>query len=193
MIRVSIEGNNCSGKTYYLQLLERDHYNVHYEHYDPELTQKYYSDTKRYSLAYHLHMLKCFQQPKNIIPKTVQIYENSPYTLKAVHCGLLSEKNCFDVDEYRIYNNYYQTLGWIPDIMIYLFCHPLTCHHRCSKPNLEYITELHTKYEIVCDELNCQTKIYKVNAHEDKETVYRNIKEIIDNIDNIDNIDINLH
>jgi len=187
MIRVSIEGNHCSGKTHYLQLLESDHYNVHYQNNDIELTNKYYSDTKRYSLAYHLQLLKSFQQPENIIPKTVQIYESSPHTLRAVHCELLSEKNCFDVDEYKIYNNYYQTLGWIPDIMVYLFCHPLTCYQRCLKSksfqtnSLEYITELHTKYEIVCDELNCHTKIYKVNAHEDTETIYRNIKEIIDN------------
>lgn len=187
MLRISIEGNIGSGKTHYLKLLSQDpelvHYKIHYsdtkEHY--ELTQKYYTDMKRYSLAYHLSLLECTSDPPLPLPlpenKETHVYENSPYTIKKVHC----EPQCFDPTEYQIYDSYHRKHNWVPDIMIYLFCPPLMCHERTNNTlmNLSYLTELHAMYEIVCDELNCPIKLFKVNALEDSESVYKNIKAII--------------
>uniref|UniRef100_A0A6C0BK62 Deoxynucleoside kinase domain-containing protein n=1 Tax=viral metagenome TaxID=1070528 RepID=A0A6C0BK62_9ZZZZ len=181
---VSLEGNIFCGKTTYLKRLESEGYLVHYNETleQSDLAHKFYNDTKRYSLGYHLQLLHQFCPREN---HGLHIYENSPYTLKAIHCELLHSKRHFDEDEYKIYENYHNTHGWLPDVMIYLYCHPKVCYDRCmtqhpSNPvNLDYLTEIHTRYEIVCDELNSPVKMYKVNTQETPETVYQCLKQIL--------------
>jgi len=189
MTRVSVEGNCCSGKTFYLKLLEQKGYHVHYiDQIDQsELTRKYHADMKRYSLGYNLQQLYNYTHYPHE-NEEIHLFENSPYTLKNVYCDLLYEKNCFDEDEYRIYNNYTDRLGWVPDIIIYLYCNPNVCYERNVgrnfpySPSIEYLKDLHLKYEITCDELNCPITIYKINAQEDSQSVIDNIMDIIDHL-----------
>jgi deoxyadenosine/deoxycytidine kinase len=183
---VSIEGNIASGKTTHLKLLESAGYTVHYDdsHEQSDLASKYYNDMKRYSLGYHLRLLRNFSLHAHTSTDAVHIYENSPYTLKHVHCELLHEKRCFDEDEYKIYDEYNTQHGWMPDVMIYLYCHPSVCHDRlmpAGQVKSDHILDLHAKYEIACDDLNItdHVKLYKINSQEDIDTVYRSIIDII--------------
>jgi len=186
MKRISIEGNWCTGKTFYLKFFEQHGYHVHYNDQidHSELTQKYQSDMKRYSLAYNLQQLHNYIHTPHETGG-IHIFEGSPYTLKKVYCDLLYEKNCFDADEYRIYNIYSDTLGWTPDVIIYLYCDPNVCYERNIKrkclysPNIEYLKDIHFKYEITCDEVNCSIPIYKINAQENSNSVIRNLTDII--------------
>lgn len=190
MTRVTIDGNICSGKSHYLTLLERAKYHVHCDTLigQSELVQKYKSDMKRYSLSYHLQLLHNyahFPHAKN----ELHIYEGSPYTVKNVYSQLLYEKDCFDLDEYKIYNVYVEDLGWMPDVIIYLFCNPIVCYERnklrqtTNNVSLDYLKDLHLKYETTFDELNCPITIYKVNAQEEDVAVYKNIVDILDHLD----------
>jgi len=96
----------------------------------------------------------------------LRFYENSPYILNAIQPGLNLK------------------VDWVPNVIIYLFCSPYICHSHVNRNTnpLDHLLDLHTRYEIICDELNCPIKIYKVNAQEETDTVYRNIKDIIDKI-----------
>jgi deoxyadenosine/deoxycytidine kinase len=190
MTRISLEGNCCSGKTFYLKLLEQNGYIVHYdEQFDQsELTQKYSKDMKRYSLGYYLQKLYNHTHYPHKDTE-IHIFENSPYTLKNVYCTLLHEKHCFDEDEYKIYENYTGKLGWTPDVIIYLYCNPNVCYERSVSrgksysPSIDYLKDLHLKYEITCDELNCPIAIYKINSQDESHIVLNNIKDIIDHLE----------
>jgi deoxyadenosine/deoxycytidine kinase len=191
MPRISIEGNCCSGKTFYLKLLEQQGYHVHYDDMTnlTRLTQKYNTDMKRYSLGYNLQLLYNYTHYPHK-EEEIHLFENSPYTLNKVYCQLAHEQHCFDEDEYNIYRNYADEMGWIPDIIIYLYCNPFVCYDRSTTkklpftPSIDYLKNLHLKYEIICDELNCPIMIYKINAQDEHQSVISNIKHIIDQFKN---------
>lgn len=65
---------------------------------------------------------------------------------------------------------------WMPDVIIYLYCNPIVCCQR-----LDELKNLHIRYEFACDELNCPptTKIYKINAQEDCQSVVNNLTQIL--------------
>jgi len=95
-------------------------------------------------------------------------YENSPYSIKNVY-GMEVEPN------------------WIPDIIIYLYCHPVVCYERSknrggSLVEMKHLQGIHLKYEILCDEINCPVTLYKINSHEDIESVYKNICDVINSV-----------
>ena len=186
MTRITIDGNICSGKTHYLKLLEKD-YKVHHD--EPfkksDITKKFALDSKRYSLGYHLRQLQnCLDSTYK--SNEIHIFESSPYSFKNIYGELLLEKGEFDVDEYKIYEKYVDSYGWVPDVIIYLFCNPIVCYERHnllgSGISLNYIKDLHLRYEIVYDELNCPVKLYKVNSQEDEETVLSNLKDILSRV-----------
>ena len=71
MVRISLEGNICSGKTFYLKLLEKEGIVSHcYETHD----------------IYHEYLQ---YEVKNT---EIHLFENSPYTLKKIH-GQSPESN----------------------------------------------------------------------------------------------------
>ena len=113
------------------------------------------------------------------------IYECSPYTLTNVYGELLYRKQIFDPDEYLIYKKYYSEIGWNPDVIIYLYCHPSVCYERCRRMNMDVnitmnrIIEIHTQHELIMDEINCPIALYKVNAQEDIECVVNNVTDIV--------------
>lgn len=169
MTKIFIDGNICSGKTFYLKLLEKAGYNVNYE--QPMDFHNYCNDIQRYSINYHVQQI--YKYPHySTIDNEVQLFENSPYILKNVYGELLCKKNYFDINEYDTEN-----------IIIYLFCIPNVCYERSKNKNqrlsLDYLNQLHIKYEILCDEINCPLTLYKINSQEDSESVLNNIIEII--------------
>jgi deoxyadenosine/deoxycytidine kinase len=191
MKKISIDGNICSGKTFYLKLLEKDGYHVHYDETfnQSQMAQKYSMDMKRYSLGYHLQLLYNYSHYEDK-DKDIHIFESSPYVLKNVYGELTHEKGCFDADEYKIYEKYSTDFGWIPDVVIYLYCNPIICHERIklchpnNNVNCDYLKDLHLKFETIFDELNTPITLYKVNAQEETESVYHYILDILSKIKN---------
>ena len=145
---------------------------------------------KRYALGFQLQILHDqYRLPWEM--GKLNIYERSPYTLKNIFGDLLYEQNQFDPQEYKLHNTYVETLGWTPDVIIYLYCDPEICHQRVntrfsidedSKMTLNYLNKLHLKHEIVFDDMNCSIPIYKINSMEDTETVYKNILDILNKL-----------
>lgn len=193
-MKIAIDGNIGSGKSFYLRKLEHDGFLIYHENTKKwtNWLEKYNNDMKRWALGFQLQILldQC-QKPYEI--NDLNIYERSPYTLKNVFGDLLNDQNLFDPDEYKLHNQYVQKYGWEPDIIIYLYCDHRICFQRIKQRNkekgvpgddsipLDYLRQLHLKHEAVFDEHNCDIPIYKINSQEDPETVYRNILDILTN------------
>lgn len=184
MVRISIEGNVCTGKTRCLQMLKEKGYDVYFEDSvkNTELTRKYWSDEKRYAFGYYMD--RVYNYSKMTPPDDgIHIYEGSPYTLTNIYGELLYRKQIFDSDEYALYRKYCGEIGWDPNIIVYLYCHPNVCYERCKKMNINVtmnkIIEIHTQHEIMMDEINCPITLYKVNAQENIECVVNNVMDII--------------
>jgi deoxyadenosine/deoxycytidine kinase len=192
MAKVAIDGNIGSGKTHYLRQLEKEGYLVNHEDvkaWGPWLS-KYGSDMKRYALGFQLKIL---HDQTNLPYKAdqINIYERSPFTLQKVFGDMLYRDRLMDDDEYRLHNDYVGQFGWKPDVIIYLYCDPEVCHRRIqsrdsisgdSKISVDYLKSLHTQHELVFDTVNCDIPIYKVNSQEPAETVYANIKHILNGL-----------
>jgi deoxyadenosine/deoxycytidine kinase len=181
-MRVSIESNICGGKTTCLHLLQKKGYHVHYDTTEQSgLNLKYQSDVKRFSLGYHLQVLHNYAKHEK--HTGIQLFESSPFTFKHIYSDLLREKDLFDPDEYELYTKFSDEIGWVPDVIIYLFCNPIVCHERCVKRglnlSLDYLKQLQYKYETTLDELNTTIKIYKINAQEEPSEILRSIEEIL--------------
>jgi len=180
-MRVAIEGNLGSRVNEFLERLEKDGYIVYYE---PPLTDslciKYTDNKDRYALAYHLLVLNNYLDGPNGDDE-LYIYERSPYTHKAIYEANDANQSRLDPDEHKLYQSYADNYGWKPDVIIYLYCDPRVCHERLktSTMTLDEITQLHLEHEIAMDDHNCSTPIYKINDHEDEETIYRNLREIL--------------
>lgn len=90
----------------------------------------------------------------------IVLYEGSPYTTKLVY-GTTA------------------TAQWMPDIIIYLHCHPSICHQRKNTVGLEVLETLHLHYECTLNELNCSVPLYKINAQEDPSQIMINLRSIL--------------
>ena len=188
-MKISIDGNIGSGKTFYLKKLEEDGYIVNYDRTDKwfDWFEKYNCGMDRYALGLQLQILYD-QLDWPYEPGQLNIYERSPYTLKNIFADFLYEQKIFDHQEYQLHNLYIKKFGWQPDIIIYLYCDHDVCYQRIKnrfsitedeKSTTDCLEKLHIKHEIVFDDLNCKIPIYKINAVEDPQTIYNSITEIL--------------
>ena len=188
-MRISIEGNIGSGKTFYLDKLKKDNYAIIHDLIDSQTQistwlKKYDSNPDRYSFGLQMQILQDYIKLP-YVKNNINIYESSPYTLKNVYGKILYDEKHLDKDEYLLHNSYINDFGWMPDIIIYLYCDPEICYERVknkSRVSCDYFKKLHLINERTFDDLNCSIPIYKVNSQEDTNNVYKNIKTICDEI-----------
>lgn len=183
-MRIAIDGNLGSNLTHYLEKLEKDGFFVNFEKITTEspISTKFHKDMKRYALSYHLQILHNYQTLPEM-SNQITICERSPYSFRQIFEPVCAEIGSMDPDEHQVYLNFSKLSGWQPDVIIYLYCHPETCIQRLSKDNpevtLDYVRKLHLMHEIAFDEHNSTIPIYKINSHEDPQTVYSAILNVI--------------
>ncbi|MEO0236697.1 MAG: hypothetical protein ABIN35_00495 [candidate division WOR-3 bacterium] len=189
--KISIDGNVCSGKSFYLKKLTEKGYRVHYNDQSfPRMTPEYC----RQSL---LNYLNVKDQPRchNSHDPTqwLDFYEGSPLTVRNIDQSSditddRTSKIVVDVETSNERN---------PDIIIYLFCLPQVCFERYVTRLIDsakdinnsyrfyerdFFQHLHLKYECLYDDVNCSIPIYKINSQEDPSMVLNNIEDIIQQI-----------
>ena len=188
LIRVSIDGNICSGKTTCLELLKKFGYQTYTDtsFRTPKLQSGGCCD--RNTLDYHLKLLESYSDPSKNNPKIV-FYEGSPYALKSIYPVSIGETK-IKTDTDLEYENFYQAHAWVPDVIIYLFCDPIVCLERYYSsygtgqdgqgPTIfENLKRFHLRLEMIYDEINCPIKLYKINAQEPPTDLGFYLKEII--------------
>lgn len=164
-MKISIDGNFGVGKTYHLQRLATEGYCVHWSKPSPEFQLE--------SITTYMQMLQPFIFNDTNERGSIVLYERSPYTLQRIYTDLR------DPDDLFQYQQSIKQVNWSPDIIIYLFCHPMICKQRTKNLSDEILVEFHNRYENILDELNCSIPIYKINAQEDLDQVFNNIIDVL--------------
>lgn len=158
---VALEGNIASGKSTVLQAIDYVFKQKGIDvacHPEPvedwaECLQKFYTDMARWSFAVQMKILLTHVRRKPKEDK-LNIYERSPLASRDVfsqvsfNCGTLTER------EWTLYKQYHDSVGWLPDVIIYLKCDPEICFARLHKRSrsceqtvtLEYLQKLNFHY-----------------------------------------------
>lgn len=187
MVRIVIEGLPQVGKSFYCQKLKNNGYIVQTnEQYHKNWTQWYQllqTSTSLQMLSPVACQLQLLYDQTHLPYETTtcNIYERSPYTLKHIFGDMLYEQRKLSENDYQLQNNYIDELGWIPDVIIYLFC-DLNIVSQRTGYNVEFLEALYLKHETILNEMSCRITLYKVNAQEEPDIVYRNIRDIIDHL-----------
>jgi deoxyadenosine/deoxycytidine kinase len=162
MVKIVIDGNISSGKTTQLSKLEKTGFKVKREPFNEWPLELYYSDPKRWGLAFQLKVLNSHSQTENCDC----IYERFPGSGIDVFWPAM-EKNDIEDD---IYRSMYDHLSWIPDIYILIDKSPTLCYSHLvergqtgdESVSFEYIETLHKNYNSMFEKLDC--KKVKING-----------------------------
>lgn len=180
-MRIIIDGNIGSGKSTLIDFLKKD-----YKHVYPEpigewksWLHKYYQDMKKNALGFQLKVLKTHIDRSKYIHG---IFERSPLSCQKVFGELLFEDNLINELEFDLCEDFYQSFGWSPDIVIYLRCSPETCYNRMKERNresedqipLDYLKKIDNKYEKLYT--NKQNVII-IDGEDNTEKIYQDVKQ----------------
>lgn len=185
-MKISIDANIGAGKTTIIQRLNDElRIPIFLEPVNEwkELLELYYNDQKRWAFTLNTQVLLSFDKWKD--NKYTAIYERSSLSCKHIFAKLNHEDNNINDIEMNIFNKLYNNLSVIPDVLIYLKTDPLIAYNRikirsreCEKNiELSYIKNVHSKYEELIK--NNYVKTYIIDANKDIETVYNNVKNIV--------------
>lgn len=186
-MNISIDANIGAGKTTIIQKLNQElRIPIFLEPVNEwkELLNLYYNDQNRWAFTLNTKVLLSFNKWKN--NNYNAIYERSALSCKNIFAKLNYEDNNINEEEMNIFNELYDNFNIKPHIFIYLKTDPNIAYERiikrsrdCEKNiSIEYIKKVHDKYEELFSS-NLIKNIYIVDANNDLETVYNEVKNII--------------
>lgn len=158
-LRVCVEGNIGCGKSTVLEALARARPGLTVRQ-EPvgdweELLELFYTDQGRWALALSLRVLISFvvSAPDEDVPAVV--LERSPLSNRHVFSQLLFNEGKMSQGEWDLYKEYYDVLGWTPDLVVFLVTPADECHRRMvrrARPSerdvdLHYLRRLEFQYE----------------------------------------------
>lgn len=135
----------------------------------------FYKDPVRNALPFQMKVLMEFTK----IPDVDKIVtERSPQDSLHVFSKSLP------AEEYALYEEYVDTLGWRPDVYIYLRTDPEVCMARIEQRNrpaedrisIEYIRTLHERYEAFVDTL---PHVHKIDGNQTTAKILDAVKNIM--------------
>ena len=177
MVKIVIDGNISSGKTTQLNKLEKSGFKVKREPINDWPLELYYSDPKRWGLAFQLKVLESHFQTE----QEDCIYERFPGSGIDVFWPIMEKTQIED----EIYKSMYSHLGWIPDIYILIDKSPKLCYSHLvergqtgdESVSFEYIEKLYKNYNIMFEKLYC-IKV-KINGDQSIHQVHQDIIKFI--------------
>jgi deoxyadenosine/deoxycytidine kinase len=103
------------------------------------------------------------------------------------------DKGQISKEEIKLFDKLYKILSWDQDVIIYIKTDPDICFERMNKRNrgceskvsLEYLQNLDKKHEDMLEFIKKEKpniKIYTINGNYDEDTVYNNVKKILDEL-----------
>lgn len=191
-MKIAIEGNIGCGKSTVLRTIcDKTRIPIFLEPVDTEWKQGlelFYSDHARWGFTFNMNVLNTYAKYKDNAFKA--IYERSPLSCKHIFSQLQFESGKMSSYEYSLFEEFYNQLAWIPDVMVYIKTPPKLCQQRmnarareCEKEvPLEYLQSVHDKYEqlmLDCVKLNVKTKVIIVDGSQDEEAVFNEVITII--------------
>ena len=184
-MRISIEGNIGSGKTQLIRSLGNP-FIVFEENvigWGPWL-ERFCENPQRWAFALQTKVLLDMSN----IPKNV-IVERSPFTARHVFTKRLHHMGYLSDMENRLYLEFYDRLGWKPDVIIYLCVEPAECFARVQQRNREYETnsitlemlcDIHRYHETLFRQIS--VPVFKLDGKKPPAELLLNLREILQNM-----------
>lgn len=185
---ISICGNIGSGKTTVLEKLEYNGFDVKFEPVNEwTFLSKFYNNMKEFAFQLQMQILKSFLSYIPTSKSLPTICERSPQESLHVFSTQLLNNNYLSLEEFRIIRFFTYSYSWKPTLYIYIRTEPNICLERIKTRNrdceneitLNYITELHNRYENFSRNHNIT---HIVDGSQSTEDVYINVRQIIENI-----------
>jgi deoxyadenosine/deoxycytidine kinase len=185
-MKISIDGNIGCGKSSLLsKLCQETRFPVFLEPVNEwnELLTLFYQDPSRWGLSLNTKILLSFHKFKN--NDFASLYERSPLSTRYIFCELQFEQGDMTEIEFKLFNEIFKQLCWIPDLIIYIKTTPEVSMERMRKRNRDcennvsfaYIKAVHDKYEELVKSNKYNIKI--IDGNQTPEQVYNDAIEII--------------
>lgn len=164
-MRVSIEGNIGAGKSTVL-----DHLRAAFPaaavfpepvHEWADILPLFYAKPAEWALAFSLRVLLSFTKIK--AAPGLAIVERSPLANRHVFTQLLYNDNTMNREEWELFREYSDELGWTPDMVVHVHCPPETCLQRVqgrARPgeegiDIQYLKRIEFQYENMMRYVTC--------------------------------------
>jgi thymidylate kinase len=168
---VCVDGNIGAGKSTVLKKLSEMGFQTQPEKIHLWPLKLFYKNPERWSLPLHLAILNSMKNPTQ-----GTIYERCPVSTMDVFWSLEPR----DPHEDEIFREYFQTVGWKPDIHIYLKVPAKKCFENIHKRT--QVGDEHVTLEYIKKVEEAYSKIkftYVVDGTQDPDTVANTIKHLI--------------
>lgn len=159
MVVVCVEGNIGSGKSTALRALAARGLAVREEpvHAWGGLLRRFYEDPTRWALAFSLRVLLGMHADKHAAAAAggAVVLERSPLSARHVFAQLLFNDGTLTAAEWDLYKEYWEVLGWTPDLLVYVDTPADECYRRMRqrdrpeerRVDVQYIKRLQFQHE----------------------------------------------
>lgn len=183
-MKVVIDGNIGSGKSTVTsrvcQELRLPMFLEPVESWNEWLTL-YYKNPDRWGFSMNLNVLMSFSKWRH--NDFFALYERSPLSNRYV----FTELQKLNPLEQKLFEEVYDQVAWVPDVVIYIRTTPDVCMGRMRKRGrecendvpLEYLEAVHGQYEKLYEGGPKQYKVIFVDGNRDGDSVYKDVLEIV--------------
>jgi deoxyadenosine/deoxycytidine kinase len=184
-VSVSVIGNIGCGKSTLLHGLTNKGYGVIFEPVNQwKFLKQFYTDMQRWCFTLQIEVLNSF----NNMNTKDKIVERSPWEACNIFAKNSHINKLMSDEEYELICQLTNSIGYKPDVFIYLRSTPDICMERIKIRNREcessitkeYITQLHQLYEKCIQDLIKEGKIILiVDAFKDKDIICNEVHEFM--------------
>jgi deoxyadenosine/deoxycytidine kinase len=191
---IIIDGNIGSGKTTVIRTLMRDE-NLYKCIEEPVIEwapylEQFYKDMSKNSLLFQMKVLQHHMRNKSC--NNLEILERSPLSCIHIFGNKLKEDKYLSDLDMNLMIDMNNDFGWYPKNVIYINTPPEICYERIhirSRENeiipISYLESISNLYDNLYIKKNMGVEIdniYIVDGTKDKDELYEDIKEIINNM-----------
>lgn len=168
---ICIDGNIGAGKSTVLNILKEQGLDTYNEKIEEWPLGEFYKNPDEWALFLHICILRSMRTPRP------GLYERCPHTAKMVFWEMANRPEC----ENGVFKDYYNRVGWKPDIHILIRTPPEVCMNNIKKRTqvgddaitIDYLRKIDVMYDRIQFD-------YVVDGSQDPYTVANTIKHLID-------------
>lgn len=188
--KVCVEGNIGSGKSTALAALGtlRPDLAIFPEPVEAwgEMLDKFYDDPRAWALPFSLQVLLSFVAPAKAAETTGVVVERSPLSCRHVFSQLLFNEGKMAQEEWALFKEYCDVLGWTPDVLVYVHTPPEECCRRIRERGRaaercvddQYVRRIDFQYETMLR--YAEVPVVRVDGTKPPEAVAKAIAEVVD-------------
>ena len=189
--RVCVEGNIGSGKSAALERLAalRPGLAIFPEPVEQwgDILDRFYSDPAAWAFAFNLRVLLSFVPPARAAEEGKGVaVERSPLSCRHVFGQLAFNEGRMTQEEWALFKEYADVLGWSPDVIVYVHTPPEECLARIERRgrpaerhlDADYIKRIDFQYETMLR--YADVPVVRIDGTGDPEAIAAAIAEVVD-------------